>query len=145
MRSKVRASLLAVVLAGSACPAVAGSVTVAKAWFRALPAGLPAAGYFSLHNGGASPVVLASAQTPACSMLMLHLSTDTGGMSRMNDVQAVTVPAGGTIDFAPGGYHLMCMGATPAMTPGGAVSVTLGFADGSKVTTPFPVKTAAGK
>ncbi len=145
MRAKCRASLLALVLAGAALPATAGTITISKAWFRALPAGLPAAGYFSLHNGGSAPVVLASTQTTACGMLMLHQSTESGGMSRMNDVQSVTIPPGGTIDFSPGGYHLMCMNPTAAMTPGGVVPVTLDFADGSKVTVNFAVKTAAGK
>ncbi len=41
-------------------------------------------------------------------MLMLHQSSNKGGMSGMDMVDKVIVPAGGTVRFAPGGYHLMC-------------------------------------
>ncbi|HEY1614580.1 MAG TPA: copper chaperone PCu(A)C [Rhizomicrobium sp.] len=138
-------SLLTLLVFCAASPVHAGQIAVEGAWFRALPAGLPAAGYFSLRNGGNSPVVLKSAQTPACAMLMLHQSSEAGGTSRMSDVSEVRVPAGGKVDFSPGGYHLMCTGPTAAMTPGRTVSVTLGFADGTSLQTAFAVKTAAGK
>jgi copper(I)-binding protein len=63
----------------------------------------------------------------------------------MMDVKSVTVPAGGSVSFAPGAYHLMCMNPGAAMTPGRTVSVTLVFSDGSKSRADFAVKNAAGK
>jgi len=42
-------------------------------------------------------------------------------MSTMEDVSGVPVPAGGEIRFAPGGFHLMCMGPTAAVKPGGSI------------------------
>jgi copper(I)-binding protein len=126
-----------------AAPAFAANVQISGAWFRALPAHLPAGGYFTLKNNGAA-VQLKSAQSPACAMLMLHRSANVGGMESMTMVDRVDVPAGGTIAFAPGGYHLMCTMPTSAMTPGARVPVTLGFSDGSSVTVPFAVKNASG-
>jgi copper(I)-binding protein len=128
-----------------ATPVSAADVQVSDAWFRALPAKVPAGGYFTLHNSGAAEVALTGAQTSACAMLMLHRSTQTGGMSRMEDVASVPVAAGGTVKFAPGGYHLMCMNPSPAMTPGGKVAVTLKFSDGSGTTTNFAVRNAQGR
>jgi hypothetical protein len=128
-----------------AVPAFAAGLTITGGWFRTLPEGLPSAGYFSLHNGAASPAVLTGASSPACGMLMLHESSEEGGMSRMRDVQRVTVPAGGTVSFAPGGYHLMCMHPSAAMTPGKTVPVTLLFAGGATAEAPFSVRTAMGK
>ncbi|HEX4117493.1 MAG TPA: copper chaperone PCu(A)C [Rhizomicrobium sp.] len=138
-------SLCAVLLLVAA-PAVAdGSLSVSDAWIRAMPAGIPSGGYFTLHNGTAKNVVLTGAGTPACGSLMLHKSEMTGGMSSMHHVDEVDVPAGGSIAFAPGGYHLMCMQATAAITPGAHVTVTLSFKDGSKLFVSFPVRNAAGK
>lgn len=77
-------------------------------------------------------------------MLMLHKSEDMGGMAHMQDVVSVDVPSGGTIKFAPGGYHLMCMNATRAIQPGKTVPVTLEFNDGAKIVARFAVKNAAG-
>ena len=110
-----------------------------------MPAGIPSGGYFTLHNNGSMDVVLTGASTPACGSLMLHKSEMTGGMSSMHHVDEVAVPAGGSIAFAPGGYHLMCLNAGPAIEPGGKIEVTLTFKDGGKLTVPFEVRNAAGK
>lgn len=125
--------------------AFAGPVQVSDAWMRALPAGLPAAGYFTLHNTSSREVALTSAASSACGMLMLHKSSEEGGMGSMQDVSSVAVPAGGTVKFAPGGYHLMCMNPAPALKPGASIAVTLAFSDGSKSDVPFAVRNAQGK
>ena len=143
MRAKrIEIALAALLVAG---PALAGPVQVSNAWIRSLPAKLPAAGYFTMHNNSAKEISLTGAQSSACGMLMLHRSTEKGGMGSMDDVASVAVPAGGTVKFAPGGYHLMCMDPAPAIAPGATVSITLSFSDGSKSQTGFAVKNAQGK
>jgi copper(I)-binding protein len=128
----------------AASPAIAAQVSVSGAWFRALPSNLPAGGYFALHNGGPD-VKLTGARSPACGMLMLHKSTEAAGMSSMAMVESVDAPAGGTVVFSPGGYHLMCTDPTAAMTPGAQVPVTFKFSDGTTTTVTFAVKNANGK
>jgi copper(I)-binding protein len=115
----------------------ASRLSVATPWMRYLLPGIPAAGYMVLHNAGDSPAILTAAASSACGMLMLHQSQDDSGMASMMDVQAVTVPAHGSVTFAPGGYHLMCM--QPSMKPGEKIAVTLSFQDGSKLATVMPV------
>lgn len=134
------AALLVLVLSTSAH---ATGTSVSNGWFRKLPANLPAAGYFTLHNGGSKTISLTSASSPACGMLMLHVSENMGGMMHMNDVSGVDVAPGATVAFAPGGYHLMCM--KPALTLGAKVPVTLQFLDGSKLQAEFIVRDANGK
>jgi copper(I)-binding protein len=145
MRNSLRIALAILLAAGFVVPAQAADITVTNAWFRALSPGLPAGGYFSLHNGGTTSVELVGAKSPACGMLMLHQSTERGGVSRMSDLRGVQVDAGGTLAFAPGGYHLMCMSPSAAMAPGKQVAVTLLFANGAHTETTFAVKNAAGK
>lgn len=129
----------------SVVPAFGADVSISNAWFRALPSGQPAGGYFSMKNSGTAPVDLIAAESDACGMLMLHRSVSNGGASQMEDVKSVTVPAGGAVSFAPGGYHLMCMSPGAAMTPGKSVPVTLVFSDGGKAHASFAVRNAAGK
>jgi copper(I)-binding protein len=138
-------STVAVVVCTLAGPAFAADVAVSDAWFRALPSGQPAGGYFTMKNSGTTPVELVAAESAACGMLMLHQTVSKGGTSRMEDLKSVSVPAGRTVSFAPVGYHLMCMGPGAAMTPGKSVPVTLVFSDGSKIHADFAVKNAAGK
>lgn len=136
---------VAAVLACLASPALAADVTVSDGWFRALPAGLPAGGYFTLHNNGAADASLTGAASSACGMIMLHMSMSMGGTSSMMDVESVTIPAHGEVAFKPGGYHLMCMKPGAAMAPGGQVRVKLDFADGTKAAATFAVKDAKGQ
>lgn len=124
-------------------PATAGTLAVSGGWFRALPAGLPGAGYFTLVNGTAAQAVLTGAASPGCGMLMLHKSEKMGGMDHMSMVESIAVAPGATLEFKPGGYHLMCM--TPTLKAGTAVPVTLLFAGGAEVKAEFAVRSAAGK
>ncbi len=141
----MRALVLSVAAMCIAAPALAADVTVSDAWFRALPGKLPAGGYFSLHNAGVTSVTLTGASSPACGMLMLHKTENASGTGMMMETPSVSVPAGGDVIFAPGGYHLMCTDPTAAMKPGGRVTVTLEFTGGAKLTESFAVKDARGK
>jgi periplasmic copper chaperone A len=139
-----REFFLACLLAAAPLAAQAGTpgVTVAKPWMRYLLPNIPAGGYLVLKNGGATATVLTGASSPACGMLMLHKSEDSSGMSMMVDVPSVTVPAGGSVSFSPGGYHLMCM--QPKMHTGESVPVTLDFQDKSSINLMMPVYGPSG-
>jgi len=148
MRAVGRASALAMILAcgiGVSAAAAASSVTIEKPWMRFIIKARPAAGYFTLRNNGDKAVKLTGASSPACGMLMLHQSKQEGGVDKMMSMNGVSVPAHGSVEFTPGGYHLMCMSPTNAMTVGANVPVTLKFADGATTTTLFPVKGPGGK
>ena len=125
--------------------AQAAPFEIRDGWFRALPGKLPAGGYFTAYNGTNQEVSILGADSDACGMLMMHQSSNKGGMSSMDMVDKVSVPAGGTLRFAPGGYHLMCDNPTARMKPGNKVAVSLKLSDGSSVTAGFVVKNAAGK
>ncbi|HTW33221.1 MAG TPA: copper chaperone PCu(A)C [Rhizomicrobium sp.] len=138
-----RIVVLSSVLLGTA--AQAGSVTVTDGWIRALPAKVPAGGYFTLANDSGRRMVLTGASSPACGMLMLHKTEKESGMASMSDVTSIPIAVGAHVSFAPGGYHLMCMDPTAAVQPGNKVPVTLIFSDGTKVTNEFVVRNATGR
>jgi len=131
---------LAFMLAVCAAPGLASAsspVTVSKPWVRYLLPSIPAAGYMTLQNDGPVDVTLTEAASPACGMLMLHKSQDSSGMAMMMDVPSITIPAHGSVTFAPGGYHLMCM--SPVMKIGDKIQMTLSFQDGEKLYVSAPV------
>jgi copper(I)-binding protein len=119
-------------------------MTLSGAWVRSVVPSRPAAGYFILRNNTGSHRKLVSASSPACGMLMLHLSKHEGG-EHMTMVDSVDVPAHGAVSFAPGGYHLMCVKPANRVKPGGIVEVTLTFDDGGTLTADFPVRNAKGE
>src|SRR6201985_3055472 len=122
----MRLSLLILVLTTAA--ANAAPFGVSDAWFRSLPGTLPAGGYFTAQNNTGREVTMTGASSDACGMLMIHQSSNKGGMSGMDMMQSVKVPAGGIVKFAPGGYHLMCE--QPKMKIGTKVAVLLHLSDG---------------
>ncbi len=117
--------------------AASPALTVSKPWMRYLLPSLPAAGYMTLRNFGNADAVLTGAASPACGMLMLHKSQDDSGMAMMMDMQTISIPANGSVTFAPGGYHLMCM--QPKMKIGDRLPVTLHFQDGTSLAAIMPV------
>jgi hypothetical protein len=113
-------------------------VKASQAWIRLLPVNLPAGGYVTLENHGASAVTVVSAQSTSYASVMLHeSSTDHAGNSGMHMLDRLTIPAHGKAALAPAGYHLMLQQATHPLKPGDTIEVTLKFADGSHLEVPF--------
>jgi hypothetical protein len=131
-----------VVVASTA--AVAGGITIDKPWLRFIIKDRPAGGYFTLRNDTDGKIELTGASSSGCGMMMLHQSKEMGGVDKMLPVKSVTVPAHGTLSFTPGSYHLMCMNPQSTVTAGGAVPVTLKFANGRTISADFPVKGPGG-
>ncbi|HEX5313973.1 MAG TPA: copper chaperone PCu(A)C, partial [Gammaproteobacteria bacterium] len=113
--------------------AAAPPITVHDAWIRLLPADLPLAGYFTLHNAAPQTIELLAVTSPAFTRIELHRSSESGGMEHMAAVARIAIPSGHTLRFAPGGYHLMLWRAR-ALHVGEKVPLTLEFTDGRKIT-----------
>src|SRR5579872_5593620 len=73
-------------------PAWAAPFQISDGWFRALPGKLPAGGYFTAYNGTDREISIMAADSDACGMLMIHQSSNKGGMSGMDMVDKVNVP-----------------------------------------------------
>lgn len=92
----------------------------------------PAVAYFTLHGGPADTVLIAVG-SPVSVKSELHESMNAGGMATMKPLGDVGVPAGSTIDFKPGGKHLMLFDVNPGIKPGRVVTLTFTFADGRRI------------
>ncbi len=145
MQPKALALAIGVLAAATAAYAQLVMINIENPWIRFITPTTPAAGYFTVTNAGAHPVVITGASSPDCSSLMLHQSRNVSGTEQMDMVSSVTVPAHGSVKFAPGGYHLMCMLPSANVAPGRTVPVTLTFADKRTVTKPFIVRGANGR
>lgn len=133
---------VALALAGAAQAGEAQSIQASAAWIRVLPGNLPAGGYVNLHNSGNQAAALVAADSPAYAHVMLHESSSAGGVSRMSAVGSMVIPAHAGMQLAPGGYHLMLMQPKRPVAPGQAVTVTLHFADGSRLPVQFAARPA---
>jgi periplasmic copper chaperone A len=131
---------------GPAHPASAAEgISVSDAWIRYLPAGLPAAGYFTLRNDTAGPITLEGAESGAFARIVMHRTIHEGASAAMQDVERLTVAPGKTVVFAPGGYHLMLLQGNGPMKPGDRVEILLDLANGRRLPVAFTVKSATGQ
>lgn len=97
-------------------------------WVRlaAVP-GRPAAAYFTIR-GGPKPMTLIDVSSDVAIGTEMH----EGGMA-MKKVDAVTIPAGATVAFQPGGRHVMLYHMNPGVKPGRILSLLLTFSDGTRL------------
>lgn len=101
------------------------------------------AAFGTLMNHTDKDVKLTGAESSVAKMVELH-ETDktTGKMSPVKD--GLKIPAGGSLELAPGGYHIMLMEMTGELKAGDELPLTLDFSDGSKVKVKVLVKDYSG-
>jgi len=101
-------------------------VRVEGAWARAVAdSDGTTAAYMLLRNVGDAPGRLVGLRSEAAREVQLHRTTiDESGLARMAEIDALDIPAGGSVELAPGGYHLMLLGAGP-LADGDTVRITL--------------------
>lgn len=128
-----------------ASPVDPAAFTVSDAWMRFTIPARPAAGYVTLTNKTDADAEIVGASSPGCAAMMLHETVNIAGVESMRMVAGVRVPAHGSVRFAPGGYHLMCMSPTPLVAVGRRIAVTLNFAGGGALTADFVVRDALGR
>jgi len=129
---------------GAQSSAAVSTLEIRDAWIRWLPASLPAAGYLTLINHGDQPIRLTGASSDAYRDISLHHSMSHEGMSHMESVSDINVPAHSTLRFEATGYHLMMMQPTRTLAPGDHVMLTLRFADGTVRGASFEVRAPNG-
>lgn len=119
-----------------------GSFSIEGAWTRATAEGAKVgAGYLTIRNTGATADTLVSVTTPAAGSGEIHDMTMTEGVMRMRRMaDGVEIPAGGSVEFKPGGMHLMFMDLKQPLAEGSRIPVTLTFKSGATGTVELPVR-----
>lgn len=87
----------------------------------------PSAAYVTIANHGTTDDRLIGASSPEFDAAELHSMTMTDGVMKMFPVEAIDVPAGGTAELAPGGFHIMLFDAKKMFKPGDMFPLVLTF------------------
>jgi len=118
------------------------AIQVQDPWIRHIPGDRPMAGYMVVENRADRDRELVGASSPAFGSVHLHRTTGTDGAMSMEPVDSLTIKAGGRLELAPGGYHLMLMQPTQTLQVGDEVPVIIELADGGTESVVFAVKPA---
>ena len=133
-------ALMAFATSIQAQDAKVGAIKIENAYVRATAPGQHAAGAFmKIENGAAASDQLVSASSPAAGEVQLHQMSMEGNVMKMGQVKDITVPANGTVDLKPGGYHIMLMNIKAPLKVGETVPVKLKFAKAGEVEVKLPV------
>lgn len=114
-------------------------------WVR-LPANaaMPmAAGFGRFANDCGAPAEVVSASSRAFGEVSLHETTQVDGVSRMREVEALPLPAGGKVELRPGGLHLMLMQAAQPLREGQRLPLAFRLRDGREIRAELEVRKAA--
>ena len=119
----------------------AEAVRITHAWARASVPGQKATGAFMTLTAN-TPLQLVGVASPVAGVAEVHEMARDGDVMRMQPVQAIEIPAGGSVTLRPGGLHLMLVGLSAPLRVGEAVPVTLTFEHAGAITVQVPVQAA---
>lgn len=133
MRAVFRPVLIGILASAVLAGCQQAELTVTEASVQ-LPvvSGRPGAAYFTV-KGGAQATSLVSVSSPVAIRAEMHEMKQEGGMMTMAPLKDVAIPAGGTIEFKPGGKHVMLFDISPSVRAGGTIPLRLSFADGKTI------------
>ncbi|MCP5150592.1 MAG: copper chaperone PCu(A)C [Ectothiorhodospiraceae bacterium] len=142
-RAATVALLAAATTAAATEPTRLGAITIESPWVRLVPpVSETSAGYMTLRNAGTEADRLLAAAAPVSKRTELHTHVMEGGLAKMRQVDAVEIPAGGAVSFAPGGLHIMLIGLARPLDAGESIPVTLTFERAGRVEVVYPVQAA---
>jgi len=120
----------------------AGFVKISAPWARATPKGASVGGgYMTITNTGTSPDRLVGGSTDVSSRFEIHEMSVADGVMKMRGMpNGVELKPGQTVEFKPGGYHIMFLGLKQPLEKGGHVKATLQFEKAGKVDVDFTVE-----
>lgn len=120
-----------------------GDLQVTDAWVRAAPDGQAlGAAYLELRNEGPA-VRLVSVASDAHAAASFHETRLVDGISRMREVPVLELGPGKTLQFMPGGLHIMLMQPLRPLAVGETITLRLKAEDGRQFTTVATVRREA--
>jgi copper(I)-binding protein len=139
--------LFAAAFAALAMPASAhsfsvGSLKIAHPWARATPKGATiGGGYLKITNAGTTADRLVGGTSAVSKGFEIHRMSMENGIMKMRPLTAgVEIKPGETVEFKPGGYHIMFVGLTKPLVKGEHVNATLHFEKAGTVKVDFVVE-----
>jgi hypothetical protein len=119
----------------------AGSMEIVNPWSRATPKGASTAiGYMTIKNNGTTPDRLIGGSIDVADGFQLHSMEMENGVAKMRELKGVDIKQGQTIEFKPGGSHVMFVNLKHPLSKGEPHKGTLVFEHAGKVEIEYSVE-----
>lgn len=121
---------------------IIGSLKIDHPWARATPKGASVGGgYMKITNNGAAADRLIGGSSDVSKRVEIHaMSMDSGVMKMRAMPKGLEIKPGASVEFKPGGYHVMFVGLNKPLVQGQQVNATLEFENAGKVPVSFRIE-----
>lgn len=120
--------ILVVFLSGISACSSTKDLSIENVWSRPGFQGDNSAVYFAIRNPGDQADVLLRAISDVAGSTEIHLSKmDSEGIMSMEQQDQVPIPENNTVEFAPGGLHVMLVSLNQDLSVGDTFTITLVF------------------
>jgi copper(I)-binding protein len=118
-----------------------GSIEISSPWSRATPKGAQTAiGYMTIKNNGTTPDRLVGGSIDVADRFQLHAMTMEDGIAKMRELSDIEIKPGQSVEFKPGGDHVMFVNLKRPLSKGDHLSGTLVFERAGKVNVEYSVE-----
>lgn len=123
-----------------------GDLVIQHPHMKATPPNAPVSGgYILITNNGAEADRLVSADAAFAGKTQIHEMSMQGEVMKMRQLEnGLEIPAGGSVELKPGGYHVMFMQLKEQMKPGEMRKATLVFEKAGQIEIEFKVDDMGG-
>ncbi len=122
-------------------PSLASDIEIDGFWLRESIPGQPhGAGFGMLRNNTEFDAFLIGGSISVAEDVEIHQHIIEGEQMRMEQIEALMLPAQTDVQLQPGGYHVMLMNLKQPLVVGDIYELTLIFSDGVTLTVEVPVK-----
>lgn len=128
LTTRLKALVFAIVFASSAqaeLPTISDARVV-----QPPPGSTVAAAYFTVNNNGTDALEILDAQSDIAKRVEVHLSFIENDVAKMEKQDSVKVPAGESLEFKHGSFHVMFMGLQQELVAGETMQLTLNTSEG---------------
>jgi periplasmic copper chaperone A len=124
-----------------------GALVIAAPWARATPGGARVGGgYMTITNTGKEPDRLIGGSAEIAGIFELHEMKMEGNVMKMRALEkGIEINPGQTIEFRPGGYHVMFIDLKRGLKQGDIVKGELVFEKAGRVAVAFKVESRGAK
>lgn len=108
------------------------AIVASDVQIRATAPGMTATGgYLTIHNHSGYDHRLVGVAADFAAKTEIHSMVNENGVMKMRHLpEGIAIPAGGMVELAPGGLHLMLMGLKQTLQAGQMLEIELTFASG---------------
>jgi hypothetical protein len=107
---------------------IKSGIKIERPWVRAVPPNSKnSAAYMVMHNQSSTEDRLIEIKTSIAEIAEMHTVVREGELISMEQVENISVPAKGSVEIAPGGFHIMLINLKKTAKAGEQVALTLKF------------------